>query len=224
MVTFCEAALTSSYRVNLSWFDYSYYSVSLQRNTYLYLHQIQKNTVWTFKKFSSSALLFFKEQTNHLGINSTKYDVKLWVEKNMINVIILTTKLKLYTMFDENKNWYNFERVKKNYIVKCENIKNCFENNREQNAHSKSERITGPRHQKWRVRVYLHRLDLLSTAFLPAFTVSFPACCSFAWFCWWSLDNLPPFLLPFTTMFLDSPNHFIPADSLTQVHLVTLFR
>lgn len=79
---------------------------------------------------------------------------------------------------------------------------------------------------QWKQRrsVYIHLLDRLSTAFLPVFRVSLPECCNFDWFCWWSLDNLPPFLLPFTTMFLESPNHFIPTDSLTQEHLVTLFR
>ena len=35
--------------------------------------------------------------------------------KSMIEVIILSIKLKLYTVFDENKNLYNFERVTKPY-------------------------------------------------------------------------------------------------------------
>lgn len=68
---------------------------------------------------------------------------------------------------------------------------------------------------------YVHLFDLLSTPFLPVFGFSFPVCCNLVWFCAWSLDDLLPLLLPFTTMFLDSPSHFIPPDSLTQLHLVS---
>lgn len=67
--------------------------------------------------------------------------------------------------------------------------------------------------------MYIHLLDLLSTPFLPVFGFSFPACCNLV--CAWSLDDLLPLLRPFTTMFLDSPSHFIPTDNLTQLHLVT---
>lgn len=66
--------------------------------------------------------------------------------------------------------------------------------------------------------MYIHLLGRRSTACLPAFVASLPGCCDFDGLCWWSLDNLPPLLLPFTTMFLDSPNHFMPTDRLTQVH------
>lgn len=71
------------------------------------------------------------------------------------------------------------------------------------------------------INMYVHLLDLLSTPFLPDLGFSFPVCCNLVWFCTWSLDALLPLLLPFTTMFLDSPNHFMPTDNLTQLHLVT---
>lgn len=50
----------------------------------------------------------------------------------------------------------------------------------------------------------------------------YPECCNLDWFWWWLLDNLLLFLWPFITMFLDSPNYFIPTDNLPPLHLVLL--
>jgi len=65
----------------------------------------------------------------HSGIHSTKYNLGHGY-KSIIIVIILSIKLEVCTS-DENKNCYNFERVKKKTPVNCENMNKRSENNRD---------------------------------------------------------------------------------------------
>lgn len=69
----------------------------------------------------------------------------------------------------------------------------------------------------WNASWNSRRLDLLLLG-VP-FAWRRCGCCVLALLEGWWLENLLPCLLPFSTMFLDSPIYFIPAGNLLKVHL-----
>lgn len=120
---------------------------------------------------------FFTEQIEHLGTHSTKYN--LGHGSKSVTTAILSVTREVRT--SGAKNCFNSERVKTRHFD-CENT-NKGSGKSEYTLQAAQNACPDDQGKKDSCAVYIHLLDRLSTACLPAFVASLPGCCNFDGLC-----------------------------------------